>query len=123
MKQMSSLLLDYGAFEAEGAALGLSETLREAAERLVAKLPEGPVVLLGRTDAALMCCAAAAMMRQWPTEIHRAQVGRAGWEPPAGAVLVEPVVPMPGLLAVLGWSLPRVDLLVLSQSSESAAAA
>jgi hypothetical protein len=120
---MGSILLDHQSFDREEALIGCSEVLRGASERLASQLPDRPAVLLARTDAALMCCAGASLLRKWPTEVRRAHIGRSGWAAPAGAVLVEAVAPLPGLLAMLRSQTPDVELVVLDGDFARTAAA
>jgi hypothetical protein len=115
---MSSVLESYTAFDERGEDLAGSPALRSAAEWLARELGEQPLVLLARTDAALMVCAATAMMRRAETRVVRATLGREDWSAPQGAVLVEPVAPLPGLLAHLQELLPQTTIVVLPRLSD-----
>ena len=66
-------------------------------------LERGPVTLLARTD----------------TRVLRAYIGRTGWSPPEGSVLVEPVEPAAGLLATLERLAPRLAVLVVPRVASS----
>jgi hypothetical protein len=110
---MSSVLESYTAFDERGENLAGSPALRSAAEWLARELGDEPLVLLARTDAALMICAATAMVRTAQTRVVRATLGREEWSAPQGAVLVEPVAPLPGLLANLQELLPGTKIVVL----------
>ena len=113
MPNMSWLVDRYAEFEAQSEAFGDSADLRAVAERLAAELPCGPLTLLARTDGALMCCAAVAMLREHPTRVERAHLGRRGWTPSPELILVEPVRPTAGLLATLQHELPGMGMVIL----------
>jgi hypothetical protein len=100
-------------FDRQSALLGDSRALRRAADGVADHLESGPVTLLARTDAALLVCGAVAMLRDDDTHVLRAYIGRTGWRPPEGAVLVEPVEPAAGLLATLKRVAPGLAVLVL----------
>jgi hypothetical protein len=110
---VQSLLQTYEDFDRQGEELADSTALREVAEWLVGELPAGELTLLGRTDSALMVCAACSLLRSpAATRVERAPFGRTGWTPPPDAVLVEPVPPNPGLLDTINNRWPTLDVLV-----------
>lgn len=106
-------------FDRQSALLGDSRALKRAAETLAGHLAAGPVTLLARTDAALLVCGAAAMLRDDDTHVLRAYIGRTGWSPPDGAVLVEPVEPTSGLLTTLERVSPELAVVVLPRLGSS----
>lgn len=87
--------------------------LKAAGARLAGTVGDGSVVLLARTDEALMVCAAAAALREDATAVRRACVGR----PPAGenerAVLVELQEPSASTALLLSRAWPGLDVQVL----------
>jgi hypothetical protein len=92
---------------------GASAVMRSAAQCVVGALGEGPQLLIARTDAALMVCAATAMLRDGETSVTRAPVGRTGWEPPANAILVEVDRLAPGLRETLKARWPGLEIMVV----------
>lgn len=111
---VDEVLSNYTAFDALANRLTQSSELREAGQWLADELPpNAAVVLLARTDAALMACAAAAVLREAPTTVQRAPLGRTDWNPPTTGVLVEPIAPTKGLLGTVASLCPTLPVLVL----------
>lgn len=115
MHYMSSTLDRYLDFDRHNAELACDGSLRVAARWLAQELGDRAVVLLGRTDAALMVCAAAAVLRDGVTEVVRAPIGRTGWAPARDSILVEPVAPTPGLIETIEASCPGLEILVIPE--------
>jgi hypothetical protein len=109
----SSALDTYRSFDQMSDRLADSAVIRRLAGWLADRLPNSEITLLGRTDAALILCSASAMLRRSPTRVQRAPLGRTGWQPEPGAVLVEPVAPAPGLIATLNEAWPHLKVLVV----------
>ena len=120
---MDDILQGYLEFDAAAERLAEDEALRSASEWLARHLPAGPTVLLARTDAAVMVCAACAVLREDTTRIERAPFGRIDWAPPLGAILVEPVEPSPGLLATIAERWPSLEPVVVPHDVLASAAA
>lgn len=104
-------------FTARSEQLGRSDELRSLALWFRDALPEGRLDLLARDDASLMVASAIAVLRLEPTFVERAAVGRTGWTPRDGAILVEAVPPSPGLLRTLSRTFPDLQVLVAPAAS------
>ena len=119
----NDVLSDYLAFERASDELAEGYALRSAAEWLTDRLPTTETVLLARTDAALMLCAACAVLREQPTTVHRAFFGRIGWTPPDEAILVEAPTPNPGLLDMLAEGWPELQTVAVPDDALTSASA